>query len=187
MCYMKELFELTKEDWIAFNKYAITRSGRLKKVKVQTIFYMTLTMGVLMALGTYWGKMSFTAFVLMILCLILWIIIFLKNFQKRCLKQIDEIFNEKDRSTFLGKHEVIIDDDVLIVKEPGSEYKTKWASVCSMEENPIYIYIYITPITACILPKSKLKNYESVRNLLIKKIPKEKQHLRKKPKILSTK
>jgi hypothetical protein len=53
----------------------------------------------------------------------------------------------------LGRHRLILGEDGLIETTAVNESRTAWAGVDRVEQNPDYIFIYVTPATAHVIPK----------------------------------
>ena len=54
----------------------------------------------------------------------------------------------------LGRHRVVLSEDGLTESTAVNESRTAWAGVDRVEQSQDYIFIYITPATAHVIPKS---------------------------------
>jgi len=53
----------------------------------------------------------------------------------------------------LGRHRVVLGEDGLVESTAVNESRTAWAGVDRVEQSPDYIFIYISPATAHVIPK----------------------------------
>ena len=109
----------------------------------------------------------------MIIVLILWILLFytLYLFFSLLLMLVSSVF-KKDKS-FLTNHKITLNDDNLIEETKYGTSIYKWEAIHRMKENKNYLFIYVSPSSAHIIPKktfSSSDNYKLFFNFIKNKI-----------------
>ena len=152
---MKISFELTMDDWMAFQEHYLSQSKQFKQSKIFVIVMLPVIFFIFSLFQYFEGDLNYYTLAIYIVISLFWIFLYPKRFDKSCLKKTKKMLEEGNNSALLGKHDIEFSDDSFFVKEPGSEYKTNWSAINKIEENEKYIFIYITSVSACILPKFK--------------------------------
>jgi len=80
--------------------------------------------------------------------------------EKILINSVKKFLNRWDNSSIIWEHTINLKDDYLEVIEPWSTSKIYWNNVNKIVENEKYIFIYITSVSANIIPKFKLSNNE---------------------------
>ncbi|MEN1937069.1 YcxB family protein [Paenibacillus sp. 102] len=79
------------------------------------------------------------------------------------------MLREGSYSNLLGKHKVQITDEGIIETNSGGETKRKWKGIEKVEENEAYIFIYVSSMSANIVPKTAFAR-ENSKSEFIKKL-----------------
>ena len=89
----------------------------------------------------------------MIITLILWILLFNVIFLlfSSLLVVILSLF--KKNNTFLTNHKIVLNDENLIEETKYGTAYYKWEGIHKIKENKNYLYIYVSPYAAHIIPK----------------------------------
>jgi hypothetical protein len=146
-------YDLTKEDYIAFNMHHIDHSPTIKRslfiqryvvalvfLVVPFIFSNMTGVPVLLPLIVYGG------------IFIAWILYYPRYFvattKKRILKMIDEGGND---SLFGPRTMILSESGVEEISDMG-ESRSSWRSVEKIDETAEHIYIYISSVNAYLVP-----------------------------------
>lgn len=58
----------------------------------------------------------------------------------------------------LGRHRVVLGEDGVIESTVVNQSRTAWPGVDRVEQSPDYIFIYIAPVTAYVIPKRAFRD-----------------------------
>lgn len=166
---MKISFELTIDDWMAFQKHYLSTSKQFKKTKILLVMILPIILLIFLFFEYFKGEFNYYTTTVYIIISLFWVFFYLKRFDELSLKKTKKMIEEGNNSALLGTHNIEFSDGYFSVKEPGSEYKTNWSAINKIEENEKYIFIYITSVSACIIPKFKIGNKKEKIAEFIKK------------------
>lgn len=156
---MKVEYELNKQDYIDFNIYHSKNSDAIKKsLFVQRYFipiiFLIIPFFITKAIDIplwYWISIfSLTA--------VLWVVFYPKHFVSSITKMASKMVNEGKNKDLLGKHIVTVDEQGLIDKSENGENKIYWSGVERIASTEKHFFIYVSSISACIVPKNSFKN-----------------------------
>ncbi|NRA38034.1 MAG: YcxB family protein [Planctomycetes bacterium] len=168
---MKVSFELTMDDWIAFNTYYLYNSKEVRRTKTCVQLFAPALVLMLLMYSFVNDEMTVIPTVLLLLYAVAWFVFYPKRFYKNAIRKTMRIMKEGDNSGFLGAHEISFNDEGFTCVEPESTQMYKWSAVKQTGENDDYIFLYVTAVSAVILPKEKFfSDLCDVKNILIKYI-----------------
>lgn len=160
-------FEITEEDYIKFNQYHLENSPSQKKTYNLLRYGIPLLFSApIYAVGTsvlkqpaaYWS-------IIAVLFIVGWISTYPKQYKRLIRQQTEKLLQEGDNSSIFGKKVMTIDDqNINVVGEKSSETTSKE----NIKEVKVYedmIIIYLSGITAHIVP-AKYLNEETKNELL---------------------
>ena len=153
---MKIEFDFDIDDWMAFQKYYILNSKQVKRSKIFTTLLLPVIFSIFSLIDIINGNFSPARLVFYGIIFLLWIFINPKWMNRKMLKQVKKMINEGDNSGIFGKHEIDFEEDRIIWKNPESEEKVKWSGVKKLGETDNYYFLYVTAVSAIIIPKQKL-------------------------------
>lgn len=176
---MKFQYELTKQDYIDFNIYHIRNSGTLKRtlfiqryvIAVIYLFIPFILVKVTDIPLWYWlSAFTITA--------VLWVTFYPKYFVSGTIKRILKMLDEGRNKDMLGKHIFTVNEEGIIEESENGESKINWSGVEKVIETEKHIFIYISSISAYIIPKSTFED-EDIKNEFLKSLDKNlyKSHL----------
>ncbi|WP_255288064.1 YcxB family protein [Bacillus pseudomycoides] len=84
---------------------------------------------------------------------VIWILLYPAYFYKHIERNINKMLKEGSYSNLLGTHNVQIIDEGIIETNNGGETKLNWKGIEKVEENEAYIFIYVSSMSANIVPK----------------------------------
>lgn len=157
---MKATYDFSIEDWLVAQKYFMDNSKIFKRNKTVimiaipaifalVIFYLLKSSHLNSAENSIILIMSF-------IYIIAYIKIFPKYYDRDALRVVRKLFEEGENSGILGIHEITLTSDKICCKEPGSEVKTMWGNIVNYVEDDNYIILFITSLSAIIIPKEKM-------------------------------
>jgi hypothetical protein len=146
-------YELTKEDYIAFNMHHIDHSPTIKRSLFMQRYVVAL---VFLVFPFIFSNMSGAPLLLSLMVygaiFVAWIIYYPRYFmattKKRILKMIDEGSNE---NLFGPRSMTLTEEGVEEVNSHG-ESKSSWRSIEKVDETVDHIYIYTSSINAYLVP-----------------------------------
>lgn len=147
-------FEITEDDYIKFNLYHIENSPSQKKTYNLLRCIIPLLFSIpIYAIGTSLFKQPSSYWIVIAaLFTLVWIITYPKQYKKLIKKQTKKILQEGDNSSIFGKKTMLIDDNNIKV---FSEFTSETISKKSIKTIRVYddmILIYLSGITAQIIP-----------------------------------
>ena len=154
-----------------FQKHHHNNSKQFKRTKNYLYFlFGILYVGVLLIDYLLHGFRP-TLFIVFSLFIMIWIIWLSKGFMKLVLKKTKKLLEEGDNSGILGNTKFLTSDDGFIIQEPESESKAKWSAIKKFEETEDHYYLYLTTVSAIIIPKKEIENkLEELDRILKSKI-----------------
>lgn len=145
----------TLEDIVAFNRYHHQKSDTFKKQKNSCLIRMPIVLGLLMIMFfilsqevqvLIWGT-----------CLIVfYILIFLKAWGTGMDKVCQKVFLEQDTKSVICEHLLEITNDGMHEKTALNEWWGKWAAIQQITVERDMAFIYIGPLQAHIIPRSRV-------------------------------
>jgi YcxB-like protein len=154
---MEVEYELTPEDLYAFQWRAVFDSPRMKPTRRRVYLYWFLAL-LIIALVPAIGADGFVisranfGFLLIAFPIVAAAQWFLERRLMR--KAILRLMNdEKPGRGQLGRHRLALTDTGVVESTAVNESRTSWAGVDRVEQNADYIFIYISPAAAHVIPK----------------------------------
>lgn len=153
-------YEFNKQDYIDYNLYHIHNSPTLKKSLFIQRFIVPIIFLVFPLLLQFIGDdIPFWYWsVLFSITFILWIIFFPRIHEKTMIKRVSKLLNEGKNNNIFGKHMLSISDDGIYGKTEASE--SKWKHVEKVVETENHILVYVSSISAIIVPKRAFSSNE---------------------------
>lgn len=146
--------DLTKQDYVDFNLFHLAHSKTGKKALfiqryIISIIFLIAPFVLQNVLDTpFWYLVG--GFVL---AYILWVIFYPRRFKRNVAKQVEKMIDEGKNVSLIGNNDIIIDEEGIERINDKSQTKNDWASVESIEQSDDHIFIYVSAISAHIVPK----------------------------------
>ncbi len=150
-------YEITLDDLYAFQWRAVRKSPQVRRSKRNVYIYYFLALllfSILPSIGADGfdiTRMNFTFLVVAfpVVAFSHW------YFDNRRTKQIvrEAVSDEKPDRGQLGRHKIVLNGKGIIESTAVGESKTSWAGVDRIEHDNEYVYIYISPVSAHVIPK----------------------------------
>lgn len=164
---MKLDYQLTEEDYIEFNLHHMSVSKAYKRAifSQRCIFFLLLLMLTFLFSRTselHWSVWA----VLFGIMYVFFILFFPKRLKKLTENRIKKMLREGDNSDFLGPQFLEITEAGISKKSNSSEKKNGWDSVQKVEESKNLILIYVSSLSAYMIPKKVFENEEKKNEFL---------------------
>ncbi len=163
---MKINFENTIEDYLAFLKDYLVNSKQFKKIKFLALLIVPTTLLFLWILEFSVNNITKNWLYVYLFFSIIWIISIQKNYLKTVLKRNKKIFLKMENNPFLWNCSMTFENDSIIIEKPNFETKLKYSWIVKIVEVYDYLFLYISDISAYIIPKNKVDWIEEVISLL---------------------
>ena len=155
-------YEITREDLLAFQWRAVFESPRGRRLRRLSYLGWALVV-LLFLLVTAIGADGFTlsplslvfiAVPLLIVFLLQWILE--RWVLRRVIRHL--LKDERPDRGQLGRHRMVLGEEGLSESTAVSESRTTWAGVDRVEQSADYIYLYVSPAAAHVIPKRAFRD-----------------------------
>ncbi|MGB5989276.1 MAG: YcxB family protein [Marinifilaceae bacterium] len=143
--------EITREDFLQFNKH-VQSTKNLRKPILFTFLFLILLV-IMMNIGEPFDLLSIITQMLMIAAI--WGIIFVV-FRQVMLSKIKKMPN--DKGGILGERKYLIEDKGFREISNSSETLTNWNGIKEIQESKDHYYLFVDKIAAYIIPKRSFFN-----------------------------
>ena len=163
---MMELkFEMKKEDYLAFNLYYVHQSATVKRSLLFQRFLGPIIFLSFALLFSWWTKESIAGILITFAVLsAVWILFYPKYFYGHIKRNVNKALNEGTNANLLGQHEFTFTEDGFIEKNRVGERHVNWSSIEKFEENDDYYFLYLSTMSAYILPKHSFRNKDQAED-----------------------
>ena len=147
-------FEVTKEDYIKFNLYHVENSPSQKRNFILLRYLVPVLFSIpIYFIGTnlfkqpsvYWAIVA-------VLFSVIWIITYPKQYRALVKKETEKLISEGDNSEIFGQKNMIIDDEAVIIHHKSSSERILKNAIKDVKVYDDIIIIYLSSITAIIIP-----------------------------------
>lgn len=153
-------YELTKEDFIQFNMYHYKNSKVMKKSLIFMRYFLPIFF-IVAAIVTFVLRQEIAiSSIIFVIVGCLWFVLFPGIMNKSIYKKVDQFFSEGKNLSLLGKHSIVINEESIIEKSETSEVKHSWATVEKVAESETHIIIYVSAVSAYMIPIKAFNNDE---------------------------
>ncbi|MBJ8031528.1 YcxB family protein [Bacillus cereus group sp. N21] len=153
---MQVEYTLTEQDFIAFNLHYARHSKMVKRSLVLQHYIVAIILFAVPLSVFLFGPPDYKSMDLPFIFLlagVIWIVFYPKCFYKLIERNIKKMLREGSYDNLIGKHNVQITDEGIIETNNGGETKLNWKGIEKVEENEAYIFIYVSSMSANIVPK----------------------------------
>lgn len=160
---MKVKFDLTKEDFVAFNLYHSETSEKFKKSVFIQRYIVSLIFLAIPLIGYFVFKIDFKNIAPMFLVIwVIWVIFYGKAIKFNLKKKVETFVTQKEKAgdPVLGEYFLEVDNSGVTLSRKNGSLKSKWKDVEKILEDDLRMYVYIGEDSAYIIPKKAFKNNE---------------------------
>jgi len=143
--------EITREDFLQFNKHMQSRINSRKPILFALSFLFLLV--IIMNIGEPFDLFAIATE--MLILLVLWTFVFVL-FKQISLSRIKKM--PKDKGAILGNREYLIEDKGFREISDSSETLTNWKGFKEIQESTDHYYLFVDKIAAYIIPKRSFSN-----------------------------
>lgn len=169
-------YNLTEEDYVNFNVFHIKNSKLAISNLRRRRFLAPLLFIIIAYVFSDVTKLPFIPVLAVTIILgVLWVIFYPKMFYGRITRKSQKAVDSGKIKPLLGDHEMKITKDGIVDSTNYGKTTAKWSDVTNFAENPAYFYLYISSVSALILPKrdlGEIENVDQLRNYFRAKINK---------------
>lgn len=153
---MKISFDFEMDDWMAFQAHYLKTNTYFKVVS----WMMTLILPVALFSSIIFQEMKeLTRTVMIGFVLVmsgLWVVFLPRFMMNQVMKRTRKMIENGDNSGFIGPQEVEFSEEGIIHTAPASQTTYQWKGIVKFQENEDYFFLYVTAVSAIIIPKKKI-------------------------------
>jgi hypothetical protein len=153
---MKLEFNFDLNDWMAFQENYLENSKQFKRTKRIVTWMLPFVALSIIVIEYNLGRFNPLFASLLIPACVLWVIFYPKRFKNSTMKRAKKLLSEGDNSSYLGKHEIELTNDLIKTAVPKSSSTISWDGITKYIETDQYYFLYSTTASALIIPKFKL-------------------------------
>lgn len=146
-------YNLTKEDYIAFNMHHMDHSPTVKRSLFIQRYVVAL---VFLAFPFIFSSISraplLLSFIVYGAIFIAWILYYPRYFMATTKKRILRMIDEGSNANLFGPRSMTLNESGVEEISEHGESKSSWRSIEKIDETADYIYIYISSINAYLVP-----------------------------------
>jgi hypothetical protein len=146
-------YDLTKEDYIAFNMHHIDHSPTIKRSLFIQRYIVAL---IFLAFPFIYSRVSGAALLLPLIVygvvFIIWILYYPRYFTASMKKRILKMINEGSNASLFGPRSITLNESGVTETSENDESRSSWRSIEKIDETAEHIYIYISSINAYLVP-----------------------------------
>lgn len=164
-------YKLTEEDYFNFNMFHVKSSKlAVSKFKRQRFLVPLLLLIVSFVFADAF-EISTTGMLITFLVIgILWVIFYPKVYFRYITQNTKKMVSGGRVGHLLGEHNMMLNKEGIVDSAPKGETKVKWSSIINFKEDNNYFYIYLSKVSAIIIPKRELKNVEEIGTYIKSKV-----------------
>lgn len=164
---MEIKYELTKDDFLEFNLYHAENSKTVKKtLNIQRYIISIIFIFAAIVMSSYLDiPYSFTIPFYLVVFLI-WVLFYPKYFKWHIKRNVSKMLDEGKNKGIIGEQSLSISNEGIISISEVGEMKNNWSSVEKIVKTDKIILIYISSISAYIIPIKAFNNEEEVNSFI---------------------
>lgn len=158
---MELTYDLTKEDYLAFQLHTAKQSETVKRALIMQRM-MGPVLFLLFTLVVSWVTEEWLLglFITFAVASVLWVILYPKFFYGYIKRNVNKMLNESRKGNMFGLHTLVMDKKGFTEKNRAGEKKTNWAGIERIDEDEAYFFLFTSIVEAYIIPKRSFKNAE---------------------------
>lgn len=162
---MEIKYELTKDDYLAFNLHYVKHSNTIKQSLFRQQFFTPIIFLILPFIFSWFmGEFSIGLSITFMLVSVVWMIVYPKYFYWHITRNVNKTLNEGENENLMGQHMFIGNDEGFIETNKAGERKVSWSSIERVEENDEYYFLFFSAMSAYIIPKRSFLSEADQKN-----------------------
>jgi hypothetical protein len=150
---MKIEYDITKDDFMSFNMHHLENSETTKKTLFKQRYIVPI---IYLVMPFILIRVTFVPLIFWLIpsvaAIILWITFYPRYFMSFTRRNIEKLLKEGNNQNLFGPVSVSLEDEGIREISNQGESKAKWSSIEKIEETKTHIYIYLSAISAAIIP-----------------------------------
>jgi hypothetical protein len=145
---------LELDDWMNFSIYHYySQRGSCTKLGLRIAWIGIPAIYIFLAFLLIFSEANNLISVFLIILSILWLVLFPRTDEYFLRRGLKRALIKEDRGLWLGPQELTLTPEYILGRNEASEGKYKWKTVSKIEVTDEYIFIYVTAISAIIIPR----------------------------------
>ena len=158
-------YNLENQDLVNFNIFHIKNSPLIKKQIILTRFGIAIFYIIVGSILSYLEQRH-TSFIVFLVISVIWILFYKKYFISITKKNVVKMLQEDKNKGIIGKQKIIIEDDKLFEINEYSKIEHNKKCLNKILNDEKYYYLYLTSISALIIPKTSFENENKENNFI---------------------
>lgn len=168
---MEIVYTLTEENYLNFNLYHTSHSKTIKKsLMIQRLMGPVLFIIFSFVFPIVANLPFLGLFITFLVLSILWYTYYPKYFYNLIMRQVKKAINEGNNDGLLGKHRMTLTEDRLIDVTDTGKTEVLWSGMKELKEDDDNLYLYNSAMSAYILPKKDIHEFDKIKLFLQNKI-----------------
>ncbi|HZD60799.1 MAG TPA: YcxB family protein [Anaerolineae bacterium] len=152
---MKINFDFSTEDWLALQDHYLSYSKTFKLYKAMAMVTGPIVFLLVILYQLIKGESDYLLIIFLGIASIGWVVFYPRRFKSTTIKRSRKMFEEGNNSGLIGPHEIVLSENEISYKEPGSESTTRWEYIVRYSEDENHIILFMTSLSAIVIPKDK--------------------------------
>ncbi|ARF17020.1 YcxB family protein [Sporosarcina ureae] len=164
-------YDLTEQDVVAFNLYHV-KNSKVGKNSLQWQRYISPLIFLLFAyfLSIFTDMAKGPLFATFALTSILWVIFYPKYFYYHITRQVSKMLRAGKNEGLVGEHSMKMNKIGIVDQTSVGETKVQWSGVKQLIEDADYFYIYMSTVSAYIIPKRDVYSVDGLKSYIQQRI-----------------
>ena len=159
-------YELTLDDYVTFNKYHIRHSPSCRRsYRWNLVVLIALGLLLIVLYGAFFGTPVGTVLSCIIYVPLGWLLWRL-SYRVTVARRLQRALREGENRDLAGTHVLVIHDEGITTTGQMGETKLKWAVVEKTVEDKEHVYIYVSAVSALVIPKRAFQDEQHMRAFL---------------------
>lgn len=162
-------FQLTEEDYVNFNMDHAKKSETMKKsILIQRILGPIIFMVAPFVITRFSDIPLWYWLIVFIILSFIWFFYYPNYAEWEIKRRVKKMFTEGNNENLFNVRKLIVDGERLSEISAIGESKVSWDKVISLDESEDYLYIYLSSVSAHIIPKRVFKNIQEQEEFISK-------------------
>ena len=153
---MSELeYTVTEDDLIRFSEFHSAHSPFVRRRRALYIFVPSAIL-FFIALSSYFYAGDIIGFISFGSIGLIWIPWASWGVRRRLRRVVRKLYREGSNKALNGRHRLRLSDDGIHSSCPTDDSTIRWTGISKIEFTPDYLYIYMTAVSAVIVPRARV-------------------------------
>lgn len=152
--------EITRDDFVDFNKYVIKKRNRNGKIFIFNLI-LALLLPFLVQIKKPFNPVDYFAGVVFLFALFTLIFVIFWNIEKFGFRKLPD-----KKGVILGERTILLTDQGFVEITRTTSQTTKWDAVLSVEETRDHIFVFVDKTAAYLIPKRYFRDDQDVYSFI---------------------